>query len=43
MKESTLKDTVNSLLKNNIIVETTGYTRNQVFAFQKYIDLFYYL
>jgi len=40
MKESTLKDTVNSLLKNNIIVETTGYTRNQVFAFQKYIDLF---
>ena len=40
MKESTLKDTVNSLLKNNIIVETTGYTRNQAFAFQKYIDLF---
>ena len=40
MKESTLKDTVNTLLKNNIIVETTGYTRNQVFAFQKYIDLF---
>ncbi len=40
MKESTLKDTVNTLLKNNIIIETTGYTRNQVFAFQKYIDLF---
>jgi DNA-binding MarR family transcriptional regulator len=40
MKESTVKDTVNTLLKNNIIVETTGYTRNQVFAFQKYIDLF---
>lgn len=40
MKSSTLKDTVNVLLENNIIVETTGYSRNQVFAFQKYIDLF---
>ena len=40
MKSSTIKDTVNSLLKNDIIVETTGYSRNQVFAFQKYIDLF---
>lgn len=37
---STLKDTVNVLLENNIIVETTGYSRNQVFAFQNYIDLF---
>lgn len=40
MKESTLKDTVNTLLRNNIIEETTGYTRNKVVAFQKYIDLF---
>ncbi len=40
MKSSTLKDTINALLKNDIIVETTGYSRNQVFAFQKYIDLF---
>lgn len=40
MKSSTLKDTVNVLLENNIIIETTGYSRNQVFAFQKYIDLF---
>lgn len=40
IKASTLKDTVNVLLENNIIVETTGYNRNQVFAFQKYIDLF---
>ena len=40
MKPSTLKDTINALLKNNIIEETTGYSRNQVFAFQKYIDLF---
>ncbi len=29
-----------SEVKNNIILETTGYSRNQVFAFQKYIDLF---
>ena len=40
IKSSTLKDTVNVLLENNIIVETTGYSRNQVFAFQNYIDLF---
>ncbi len=40
IKPSTLKDTVNVLLENNIIVETTGYNRNQVFAFQNYIDLF---
>lgn len=40
IKPSTLKDTVNVLLQNNIIVETTGYSRNQVFAFQNYIDLF---
>ena len=40
MKESTLKDTINVFLKNGIIQETTGYSRNQIFAFQKYIDLF---
>ena len=40
MKSSTLKDTINALLKNNIIEETTGYSRNQIFAFQNYIDLF---
>ena len=28
------------LLENNIIVETTGYSRNQIFTFQKYTDLF---
>ena len=40
MKASTLKDTVNALLERNIILEITGYSRNQVFAFQNYIDLF---
>ena len=40
IKEGTIKNIINCLLENNIIVETTGYSRNQVFAFQKYIDLF---
>ena len=31
---------INALKEKNIIIETTGYSRNQVFAFQKYIDLF---
>ena len=40
IRPSTLKDIVNVLLENNIILEITGYSRNQVFAFQRYIDLF---
>lgn len=40
IKEGTIKNVVKCLLKNNIIVETTGYSRNQIFTFQKYIDLF---
>ena len=31
---------INALEEKNIIIETTGYSRNQVFAFQKYINLF---
>ena len=31
---------VNALLEKNIIIETTEYSRNQIFAFEKYIDLF---
>ena len=31
---------INCLLNNDIIVETTGYSRNQIFTFQKYTDLF---
>lgn len=33
MKQSTLKDIVNALLEHNIILETTGYSKNQIFAF----------
>ena len=40
LKEGTIKNIINCLLENNIIIETTGYSRNQIFAFQKYIDLF---
>ena len=40
IKPTTLNVTVNSLQDRGIIQETTGYSRNQVFAFQKYIDLF---
>ena len=40
IKEGTIKNIINCLLKNNIIVETTGYSRNQIFTFQKYTDLF---
>lgn len=40
VKPSTLNTTINSLLEKGILVETTGQGRNQVFAFQKYIDIF---
>lgn len=40
IKEGTIKNIINYLLENNVIIETTGYSRNQIFAFQKYIDLF---
>ena len=40
IKEGTVKNIINSLLEKNIIVETTGYSRNQIFKFQKYTDLF---
>ena len=40
IKEGTIKNIINCLLENSVIVETTGYTRNQIFTFQKYTDLF---
>ena len=39
IKEGTIKNIINCLLENDIIVETTGYSRNQIFTFQKYTDL----
>lgn len=40
MKFTTLVGVINALQEKNILIETTGYSRNQVFAFQRYIDLF---
>lgn len=38
--ESTIKNIINNFVDKGILVETTGYTRNQIFKFQKYTDLF---
>jgi len=38
--ESTIKNIIKSFLDKEILIETTGYTRNQIFKFQKYTDLF---
>ena len=40
IKFTTLVGVINAFQEKQILVETTGYSRNQVFAFQKYIDLF---
>lgn len=40
IKEGTVKNIINCLLEKKIIVETTGYSRNQIFTFQKYTELF---
>ena len=40
IKLTTINGVVNSLLERQIIRETTEYNRNQIFAFEKYIDLF---
>ena len=40
MRFTTLVGVINALQDKNILIETTGYSRNQVFAFQRYIDLF---
>ena len=40
MKFTTLVGVINAFLEKEILVETTGYSRNQIFAFEKYINLF---
>lgn len=40
IKLTTINGIVNALLDKEIIKETTGYSRNQIFAFEKYINLF---
>ena len=40
LKNTALKSVINALLEKGIIIETTGYSRNQIFSFEKYINLF---
>ena len=40
IKLTTINGIVNALLDKGIITETAGYSRNQIFAFEKYINLF---
>lgn len=40
IKLTTINGIVNALLDKDIKTETTGYSRNQIFTFQKYTDLF---
>ncbi len=40
IKLTTINGIVNALLDKGILTETTGYSRNQIFAFEKYINLF---
>ena len=40
MPESTVNGVINELKSANIIKETTGYSRNQIFVFSEYIEIF---
>ena len=40
MPESTVNGVINELKLSNIIKETTGYSRNQIFVFSEYIEIF---
>jgi len=40
IKFTTLVSVIKAFQEKGILVETTGYSRNQVFAFQKYIEVF---
>lgn len=40
VKEGTIKNIINILVKERVLVEKTGYTRNQVFMFKPYVELF---
>ena len=40
MPESTVNGVINELKSANIIKETTGYSRNQIFVFSEYVEVF---
>ncbi len=40
MPESTVNGVINELKSVNVIKEITGYSRNQIFVFSEYVDVF---
>ena len=40
MPESTVNGVIKELKSANIIKETTGYSRNQIFVFSQYVEIF---
>ncbi|MEG0873547.1 MAG: Fic family protein [Clostridia bacterium] len=40
VKPTSLKSVINAMLEKGIIKEVTGYSRNQIFVFEKYIEIF---
>lgn len=40
MPESTVNGVINELVKSNVIKETTGYSKNQIFVFEEYVNIF---
>ena len=40
MPDSTINGVINELVKSNIIKETTGYSKNQIFVFEEYVNIF---
>ncbi len=40
MPDSTVNGVINELVRSNIIKEVTGYSKNQMFVFEEYVDIF---
>lgn len=40
MPDSTVNGVVNELKRVNIIKETTGFSKNQIFVFSEYVNIF---
>ena len=40
MPDSTVNGVINELVRSNIIKEVIGYSKNQMFVFEEYVDIF---
>ena len=40
IKLTTVDNIIKAFIDNGLIVETTGYKRNQIYSFDKYVNLF---